>query len=183
MIKKIVTILGLVLVVGLAGLFVVGSVFAQDPTPTPTTPQNPLAFAWGRVQCGWGVATEAIADLLGMTPQQILNARVEGKTLAQIAKEQGVSEQQLIDAIVAAQVKRIEWALKDGTITQEQADWLIARAKAMAPFEITNPFAPGQGRFGGMGRGGGRFKMMPRGGWGQQAPQPQATPTPKSSSL
>ena len=171
MIKKIVTILGLVLVVGLAGLFVVGSVLAQDPTPTPTTPQQPLAFAWGRVQRGWDVAMEAIADLLGMTPQQILNARIEGKTLAEIAKEQGVSEQQLIDAIVAAQVKRIEWALKDGTITQEQADWLIARAKAMAPFKITNPFAPGQGRFG---------RMKPRGGWGQQ--RPNAAPTPQSSS-
>jgi len=183
--KKIVAIVGLVLVVSLVGLFIVGSVFAEAPaTPTPP-PQAPLARAWGRVQCGAGIVAEAVADLLDMTPTQILNARIEGKTLAEIAKEQGVSEQQLIDAIVAAEQKQIEWALKDGTITQEQADWLIAKAKAMAPFQLSNPFAPGQGGRGGM-MGGKMMRggKMNRGNFGQQQQTtPQTTPAPQSSSL
>ena len=38
-----------------------------------------------------------------------------------------------------------------GTLTQEQADWLIERAEALAPFQLTNPLAGerAEGSFGG----------------------------------
>ena len=47
--------------------------------------------------------------------------------------------------------------MKDGRITQAQADWVQAQAKAMVPLMLNSPFGPGgmQG-FGGHGRGFGR---------------------------
>ena len=99
-------------------------------------------------------ALEAVTKLLGMTPDQIYAERSAGKTLADIAEDQGVSEQQMIDAIVAAQKEAIDQAVKDGRMTQDQADWMMARAEAMAPFMLSNPSGP-RGGHGHGGRGGG----------------------------
>ena len=54
-----------------------------------------------------------------------------------------MTDQQLIDAIVAGREEVIDQAVKDGRMTQAQADWMLAKMKAMAPFQITNPFGPG----------------------------------------
>jgi hypothetical protein len=163
-IKRLFAVVGAAALVGMLGLFVVGTVFAQGPTPTPAAPQAPWGRAWGGVCRGAGVISDAVAKLLGMTQDQIYAERAAGKTLSDIAKEKGITDQQLIDAMLASRQEAIEQAVKDGRITQEQADWMIARMKAMAPFQVTNPFAPGAGcgGFGGM-RGG-------RGPWGQGAP-------------
>lgn len=145
--KKVLTV-GLALVlVAVASLSVVGGVSAQGPQEAPA-PQGETVWnrALGRVRAGMGVMVETISDLLGLTPEEIHTERVEGKTLAEIANEQGITDEALIEAIVAGRVDAIEEALAEGTITQEQADWLIAKAEAMAPFQITNPFAPGQMR-------------------------------------
>ncbi len=161
MLKKTVAIGGVVALVAVLGLFAVGSVYAQDPTPTPgpgaPTTKVPRGGAWGRICRGFGVVSDAVADLLGMTKKEILAERAAGKTLSEIAKEKGVSDQQVIDAMVAAEQEVIERALSNGKITQAQADWLIARMKALAPFELTNPFGPRagwRGRCGGCGKGG-----------------------------
>lgn len=152
MLKKVAAVVGAAALVAVLGLFVVGSVFAQGPTPTPRTgaPSSgpPRGGAWGRVCRGAGIVSDAVAKLLGMTREEIYSERAAGKTLSEIAKEKGVTDQQVIDAMVAGEQQVIEQALKDGKITQAQADWLIARMKAMAPFELTNPFAPRGGPHG-----------------------------------
>lgn len=147
MFKKIVALVGAVAVVALLGLFAVGTVFAEDPTPTPQA-GTPQGGAWGRVCRGAGVVSDAVTKLLGMTREEIRAERVAGKTLSQIAQEKGVSDQQVTDAMLAARKAAIDQAVKDGKITQAQADWLLARAKAMAPFMLSNPFAPRAGRHG-----------------------------------
>ena len=163
MLKKMVMVIGTAALVAVLGLFAVGVASAQGPAPVPTNaPGTPWGQAWGRVCQGAGIVSEAVSRLLGMTPEQVYAERTAGKTLAQIAKEKGVTDQQLIDAIVAGREVAIAEAVKDGRLTQAQADWMLAKMKAMAPFQITNPFAPGsmRGRMGGgMGsgmRGGGR---------------------------
>ena len=175
MFKKVMAVIGAVVVVATLGLYAVGAVSAENPTPTPQA-QPPKAGPWGYIGRGLGVVGDAVAKLLGMTQEQIRSERANGKTLGQIAKEKGVSDQQVIDAIVAAQKQVLDQAVKDGRITQAQADWLLARAKALAPFELTNPFAPG-GRFGmhgGRGFRGGHGCRC----WGGQNP----TPTPSGTS-
>ena len=176
---------GTLALVVVLGLFAVGSVFAQSPTATPDG--APGGGAWGRVCQGAGVVSDAVSKLLGLTPEQISAERQAGKTLSQIAKEKGITDQQLIDAIVAGRTEEIAQAVKDGRMTQAQADWMLAKMKAMAPFQITNPFGSGgmggrmgagvRGQFGGE-RGGMRGGM--RGG--QSAPwcAPVANATPAS---
>ena len=169
MFKRIVAVIGTVMAVSLVGLFVVGSAFAQGPTPPPTTaPQTPWGHAWGRVCDGAGVVSDVISKLLGMTPEQIYAERQAGKTLSDLAKAKGISDQQLIDAITAGRQGVIDQAVKDGRITQTQADWLLSKMKAMAPFMLTNPFGPGG--TGGFGHGGMGMRGGGPGRWGGTAP-------------
>jgi hypothetical protein len=168
--KKTIIILGSVVsaavVLGVIGLFVVGSAFAQTPTPWAGAP----IMGWNRAGgcgggCGGGCVIsgtntihDAVAKTLGITTEQLYAERSAGKTLAQIAKDKGVSEQQLTDAILAALKQFTDQAVKDGRITQAQADWAQAQAKAMVPLMLNTPFGPG-GMQGYGGRGHGR-------GWG-----------------
>jgi len=169
MIKKFVAVVGTLTALTLVGLFVVGTAFAQAPTPPANaTPQTPWGGAWGRVCGGAGVVSDAVTNLLGMSQEQIYTERQAGKSLADIAKEKGVTDQQLIDAMTAGQQQVIEQAVKDGRLTQAQADWMLARRQAMAPFMLDNPFTPGQGR-GGFGADG--HGPMMRGGMRGWAPQ------------
>jgi len=178
MIKKLVAVIGTLTVITLVGLFVVGTAFAQSTTPPANaTPQTPWGGAWGRVCGGANVVSDAVTKLLGMTQEQIYTERQAGKTLAAIAKEKGITDQQLIDAMTAGQKQVIEQAVKDGRLTQAQSDWMLGRMKAMVPFMLNNPFTPGQGH-GGVGVGG-HGSMMRGGmrGWApQQAPTAPAAP-------
>jgi len=141
MFKKFVMVAVMLTIVSALGLFAVGTAFAQGPTPTPPAPPFGGPF-WGGVARGYSVMSDAITKLLGMTVQQIYDARAAGKTLSALAKEKGVTDQQLIDAMLAGQKSVIDQAVKDGRITQAQADWMVARMKATAPFMLTNPFSP-----------------------------------------
>jgi hypothetical protein len=167
--KKTIIILGSVVsvavVLGVIGLFVVGSALAQTPTPWAGVPMMGWDRAGGCGGCGGscvisGTSTihDVVAKTLGVTTEQLYAERSAGKTLAQIAKDKGVSEQQLTDAILAALKQFTDQAVKDGRITQAQADWAQAQAKAMVPLMLNTPFGPG-GMQGYGGRGHGR-------GWG-----------------
>jgi len=168
MLKKFTIGIGTLLAIGVLALFTVGSAYAQAPTPTaPTTPQTPFGYAWGRVGYGAGIVSDAVAKLLGMSAEDIYAERNAGKTLSEIAQEKGITDQQVIDAMLAGQKEVIDQALADGNITQDQADWMLERMKTNAPFMLSNPFGPG-GK-GGM-RGGGY------GRWGGTPPWVSATP-------
>jgi len=182
MIKKLTMIATTAVVVTVLGLFMVGTAFAQAPTPpAQNTLQTPWGHAWGRVCDGAGVVSDAITKLLGMTQEQILAERQAGKTLADLAKEKGVTDQQLIDAMLAGRQEAIAQAVTDGRLTQAQADWMLEKMTAMAPFQLTNPFAPGGFGHGGAGHGGmmrggmhGDSQAAPdtmmRGGWRGRTP-------------
>lgn len=191
MFKKVVTVVGAAVVVAALGLFAVGAVSAGEPAPTPDG-KAPRGGPWGHMGRGVGIVSDAVTELLGMTRQEVHEERVAGKTLAQIAQEKGVTDQQVIDALLAGRQEAIDQAVKEGKLTQEQADWLLARAKAMAPFELSNPFAPPAGRGGmhgemrGEGRGErrgerrGEMRGERRGGHGPCCPHPDA-PEPEAS--
>ena len=75
------------------------------------------------------VELEAAAKVLGMTVDELTTALQSGKTLQTLADEAGVDIADVQAAIQAAHVTelraRIAQAVTDGTITQENADWLI----------------------------------------------------------
>ena len=65
---------------------------------------------------------DAAAKALGMTTDELRAAVKGGKTLAEVAKDQKVSVDSLVKAMVAATEARLATAVKDGAMTQAQAD-------------------------------------------------------------
>ena len=189
MFKKLGIVLGSAVVVGLVGLLVVSAALAQGSTPTATAtpqagaPQGKLGLQ-GRGAPGAGGpmgGMDEIAKLLNMTPDQIWAERVLGKTISDLAKEKSVSDQQLVDALVASQKTQLDQAVTDGRLTQAQADKWLEWYKQSAALQLTEPYAGG---FGGMPGGFGALRVRGFGGMpgrgpmgqpGNAAPQP---PTP-----
>lgn len=101
-----------------------------------------------------------IAKALGMTPTELMTAMREGKTIAQLAQEKGVSTEAIVNALVAAEKERLDQAVADGRLTQAQADALLKVAKVMAPSYLEGDgkfggrFGPGMMGHGGRGKGG-----------------------------
>src|SRR5215207_8114059 len=72
---------------------------------------------------------EAAAKVLDMTADELSAELNAGKTLQDVADEAGVAIEDVQAAIQAAHAvamrERIAQAVEDGTITQENADWLL----------------------------------------------------------
>jgi hypothetical protein len=135
--RKWLIVAGAGLVAALLVLTVAFPTFAQDPTPTPSTPATPKGwFGWGR-GFGFGMRGggdswqnfDAVAEALGLTPEQLFTELHSGKTLEEVAEAKGVDLQKVYDAMQASQVEafkaEIEQAVKDGKLTREQADWML----------------------------------------------------------
>lgn len=75
----------------------------------------------------------AAASYLDLTDQQLREKLNDGKTLAQIAKDEGKSVEGLVSALVDATKKQLDDAVADGRLTKEQrnaiADGLEARVR------------------------------------------------------
>ena len=157
---------GIALMVVVLGMFAAGTVLAQSPTDTPA-PNTPWGMAWGGICRGGSALSTTITDLLGVTPGEVLDAQLAGKTVLELATEKGVTEEQLTDAIVNDRKAALDEAVADGELTQEQADWMLERMKVLAPLNLKNPFA-GDGAQGGWmgGMHGGRFGGMGDGSFG-----------------
>jgi len=155
--KKLVLLAGVALIVLLlAGLGGAAFVFAQEPTP-------PVPFGWhggghGRGGFGWaggGAWTmfDTAAEALGMTPEELFAELRAGKSLTEIAEEQGVEVEAMHDAVNAARGEAMQQAIKqaveDGRMSQEQADWML-KGSEQGFFPRGRGFGFGRG----MGRGG-----------------------------
>lgn len=191
------------LALGLALVLVVaGAVFAQNSTPganatpvpgttTPGTTAPGLGKGFGPFgmfrggQNNW-TGFDALAKALNLTPTQLFDQLHSGKTLADIAKAQGVDLTAVQNAMKTAQQDAfkaaIAQAVKDGKITQAQADWLQQGlsngwlGKGGFGFGMGRGFKGGAGMMGGRGMRGGRFNAP---GQNQQN-QPKTSPTPQA---
>ena len=90
----------------------------------------------------------AAAKALGMTEADLTTALQGGKTAAQVAADQGIAVQKVIDAIVAADQAEIAAAVKAGTITQAQADQRLATLTAHVTDEVNGVGGHGMGGHG-----------------------------------
>ncbi|MGI6367962.1 MAG: hypothetical protein ACOX2L_06315 [Anaerolineae bacterium] len=184
--KRLLTAGLALLVVSALGLGIAHSAWAQEPEEEATAETSvPAGRPLGMRGAGEAVM-EAIEETLGLTRDEIRTMREDGQTLAEIAKEQKVDQEDLAEAILEAKTEQIEQAVTDEEITREQADWLIARDKAMVEFELTDPFPGGFGMGPGGERGHGHGHGM-RGGpegfgpRGMQGQGPASAPTETES--
>jgi hypothetical protein len=63
---------------------------------------------------------EAAASYLGMTQAQLRDVLRDGKTLAQVARDQGKSVDGLVDALVAEAEKKLDLAVDEGHLTEAE---------------------------------------------------------------
>jgi hypothetical protein len=64
---------------------------------------------------------EAAATYLGLSEEELVEALRDGKTLAELAEDEGKTVAGLVDAIVAAAEERIDEAVEDGRLDVEDA--------------------------------------------------------------
>lgn len=103
-----------------------------------------------------GSMSEQIAKALGMTMDELRSARVEGKSVADLAKEKGVNEDKLVADLLQTRKSELEQLVKDGKITQEQMNAMMNQMESNIEEAIqrnTVGSMNGQGRQKGMGQG------------------------------
>jgi hypothetical protein len=174
-VRKLMTVMGALALILLVGVMVVGTVSAQSATPTPGTPLGKFGLGRGfGFMGGAGSQFDTVAKALNLTPTQLFEQLHSGKTLDEIAKAQGVDLTKVQEAVNATRLQAmkdsIAQAVKDGKMTQAQADWLLQG--------IEKGYMPG-GR-GGFDFGGRHGGMRGFGDKGLQ--KTPATPAPGASS-
>jgi hypothetical protein len=74
---------------------------------------------------GQGICSDNVCALLGLTPEEIQAQRQEGLSLVQIAANQNVTEEQLIEAVMGERQLWIQERVTAGTLTQERAAFML----------------------------------------------------------
>jgi hypothetical protein len=167
----------------MTALVLTGGVRAQTNTPSPadvtSTYQCPMGGAMlgfgqhrgggGGMGPGAGMRMGATASLvtvaaekLGMTVDELAAELRAGKTIEELAQAKGVAVQEIVDTVLALRAERLKALVDAGTITQAQADAMLAQMKTQLQERVAEPFEPrggmnpGQGPGRGPGRGGSR---------------------------
>lgn len=97
-----------------------------------------------------------VSDLLGMTPQEIQSQRLDGKSLVEIAATKGVTEAQLVEAIMTEKRTWLEEQVANGVLTQERADFMLQNME-QATIQAVNrtQISSGNGAYGAFRMGNG----------------------------
>jgi hypothetical protein len=141
--KKI--LIGAAIAVVVFGVFgAAGYVYAQATTPTATYPGYGVMGGRGGMMGGRGgmmgnrtnenqdgymhdEMVAAFAEKLGMSATD-LEARLDkGETMYQVAESKGITGDQFTTLMTEARTVALDQAVKNGSITQEQADWMKQR--------------------------------------------------------
>jgi uncharacterized protein (DUF433 family) len=153
----------------------VGAVLAQEPTPageTPPVDESPVEADGprdGRGKRGpmGGGLLEVVAEALGMTVDELREALADGQTVAELAGAQGVALEDVAAALAAVHAERLQRAVEDGRLTQEEAEEKLAEMKANILERLESGEFVGPGGPGGPGVPG-----SPRGGRGVRRGEP-----------
>ncbi|MFC1981188.1 DUF2680 domain-containing protein [Chloroflexota bacterium] len=128
-----------------------GAAFADAPAVTDDNEQNYCGAGWGGGHGQGAICSETVSELLGLPHGEIETLRHEGKSMVEIAAAQGVSEDTLVETILAAKKEAVQERVTAGTLTQEQADLMFQqmeqRTTEMVNRTTTGPYA-GHGAMG-----------------------------------
>jgi predicted DNA-binding protein YlxM (UPF0122 family) len=140
---------------GIVGGIVTGviPVQAEDDNPWPGPGRG-----WGGTEAMQEIL-DTVAEVLGLTPEELSSELESGKTLGEVAEAQGVDTQAIVDAVHAQVTEMLKEAVENGRISQEQADRILERLAECDGEELRClglPFGP---------TGGGRSGFRTGGGW------------------
>ncbi len=103
-----------------------------------------------------GFASEVVTETLGLTSEEIRAGLQEGKTLSDLAEEQGVSVDDLAAAMVDAASERIDAAVEEGKIDADAADEKKAELEERIDGVLNGELSEREGRRGHRGNRGDR---------------------------
>jgi hypothetical protein len=157
------TILIVALVVLAFGVFGIGVAAAQGTQP-PVGRGGMMGGGYGLMH---DYVEKALADRLGITEKAVEDAFASGKTMYQIALDNGIKEADVPALLTEVHTAAFDKAVADGVITRVQADFMLQRMTSNGFNSGNCPMQNGQGgQYGrGNGYGGG---MMGGGRWQQQ---------------
>ena len=112
---------------------------------------------------GHGAKLDTAASFLGVTEAELRESLQGGKTLAEIATDEGKTVDGLVDALVAAATERLDEAVADGRLTKAQRDELVASLEERTSAMVNGERPAFRGKHGfGMGGGpGAGFRAGP----------------------
>jgi len=161
---------------GLIAGLVLGSVSYAVAAPVDAAPASPVAatgLQMGRAIRDAGARMiDILANLTGLTTDEIALERADGKSVATIAEAEGVE----VDAVVAKALEArkviLDARVADGTLSQEDADAALAQMTERVEERISTTavgapsWAGGGNGGGGKGAGDGTGAGTGRGGMG-----------------
>ena len=110
---------------------------AQVEGEPPAAPGAEGERPEGRRGGGCG-GNEAVADVLGLTTDELHEAREAGSSLADVAASQGVAVDAVVQAIIDDKTERLDERLASGEITQAEAEERIADIEARATEKVNS---------------------------------------------
>ncbi len=145
---------------GLALGLVIGGISTASAATTSTagtSSANPivagacdLGLRLGQaVRDSGGRLADVVAKLTGTDVADVQAARQAGTSLADIAKDKGVSADEVVNEALDVRKDMLDAKVKDGSITQDQADTALTTMETRLTDRVTSTDARG----GGMGRG------------------------------
>lgn len=93
-----------------------------------------------------GVASDAVADFLGISVDDLRTARADAQSLAQIAEANGVSRADLIAFLVGQTEQKLAAKVEEGKLDQARADEILGRFQEGVDdlVDRTEPFPHGR---------------------------------------
>jgi hypothetical protein len=137
-----------------------GVAFAQGGNP----PTNGFSGMGGMMMGGRGgyapvhdYVEQALAEKLNLTETQVEEELAAGKSMTQIALDHGIAQEALATFMADIHKTAFAAAVKDGVMTQEQADLMLQRMAqngynyGNCTMDGSNAYGRGQGMMGGRG--------------------------------
>jgi len=147
---------------GLIAGLVFGTVGYAAAAPADAAPASPVVASglqMGRAIRDAGARmVDILASLTGLTADEIALERADGKSVAAIAEAEGVALDDVVAKALDARKAILAERVADGTLSQEDADAVLAQMKDRIEDRVTDTSAcvPGAG----MGAGGARGAGM-----------------------
>ncbi len=156
--KKIIVIGILVGALALGGIFATAFAGTRAPKAPASNAEVHYGMRGGNGQFGNGTGrhfgiesgehrgemVEKLANYLGISQDELRNELKSGKTLAEVAKENGKSTNDLVNFFMSEAKEHLQTALKNGRITQQRYDEVMQNIKQRVE-QMINGKTPSKG--------------------------------------